>query len=87
MPSPAWATAFPVAGACDGYKLTADLDLDTDRSGDANEGDDYWDGGKGWNPIGSSSTNYTSAFEGGGHVIRNLFISRTRDDVGLFGSV
>ena len=39
------------AGGCAGYELIADLDFDTNGSGGADSGDDYWNGGKGWVPL------------------------------------
>ena len=70
---------------CEGYELTADLDFDTDGSGGANDGDTYWNGGEGWEPIGGA---YQALFEGNGHTIANLFIDRsTESDVGLFSEV
>ena len=39
------------AGGCVGYELIADLDFDTNGSGGADSGDDYWNGGKGWAPL------------------------------------
>ena len=39
------------AGGCVGYELSADLDFDTNGSGGADSGDDYWNGGKGWVPL------------------------------------
>ena len=93
-----YAAAYPGAAAgmgcpadgCEGYELTADLDFDTDGSGVADAGDDYWNGGSGWEPIGTSNAAgeaYDATFEGNGHVIANLHIDR--DDtsyVGLFGA-
>ena len=71
---------------CEGYELTADLDFDTDGSGGSNDGDTYWNGGDGWEPIGDDP--YQAVFEGNGHTIANLFIDRaTQDDVGLFSEV
>ena len=73
------------ANACEGYELTADLDFDTNGSGGADAGDAFWNGGAGWEPIGSDSDPFTTAFEGGWHVVSNLFIDRsTQDGVGLF---
>ncbi len=54
-----YAAAFPNAAAqmgcpssgCDGYELSADLDFDTNASGTADAGDEYWNGGKGWVPL------------------------------------
>ena len=38
---------------CTGYELAADLDFDTNGSGGPDAGDAYWNGGAGWEPIGS----------------------------------
>ena len=63
-PSPdnraAYYGAFPGAvagmgcpnGDCYGYELVADLDFDTNGSGQADAGDAYWNDGAGWEPIG-----------------------------------
>ena len=92
----AYATAFraPYAGmgcpaTCAGYELATDLDFDTDGSGSVDSSDAYWDGGKGWQPIGSGSANaYAADFAGNGYVIDNLYISRgDRESLGLFGVV
>ena len=53
------AAAFPNATAgmgcpsdgCSGYELVADLDFDTNANGQADAGDAYWNGGKGWDPL------------------------------------
>ena len=83
----AYAAAFPTAApcaaisTCNGYTLTADLDFDTNGSGTANAGDDYWNAGAGWVPI----VNYNTEFSGNGHIISNLFINRPSwERVGLF---
>ena len=74
--------------ACEGYELTADLDFDTNGSGGPDAGDAFWNGGAGWEPIGSDSDPFTATFEGGWHVVSNPFIDRsTQDGVGLFGHV
>jgi len=74
------------AAACEGYELTADLDFDANGSGGPDAGDAFWNGGAGWEPIGSDSDPFMATFEGGGHVVSNLFINRgTQDGVGLFG--
>ena len=77
---------------CRGYELTADLDFDENGDGQMTEVDDrtYWSGGDGWAPIGrdADGERYTGAFEGNGHTISHLFISRPQDDEnGLFGSL
>ena len=82
--------AFPraVAGMgcpdvdCSGYELIADLDFDSNGSGQADAGDAYWNDGAGWEPIG-----YSATFEGNSHTIANLFINRTNKWTGLFGYV
>ncbi|MGL1934533.1 MAG: cadherin-like domain-containing protein [Fibrobacterales bacterium] len=44
--------------------------------------------GKGFEPIGRSGASFTGDFDGGGHVIYNLYINRPDEDtVGLFGMV
>ena len=86
-----YAAAFSDAGtgtlcsvaSCAGYELTANLDFDTNGNGEADEGDVYWNSGRGWIPIGESSA-FDSTFEGGGHTISNLHIRRS-PTVGLFG--
>ena len=82
---------------CTGYELTQNLDFDTNDSGGADSGDDYWNGGEGWVPIGGDGTTaagtmlflrnpFTATFEGNGHTIGNLFIETdTIVVVGLFG--
>ena len=83
---PGYAQAFPdampgmgcPATGCVGYELTADLDFDAD--------DAYWNGGLGWEPIGSEASPFTAVFDGNGHTIANLFIDRSgTNEVGLFG--
>ena len=73
---------------CTGYELTADLDFDTDDSGDADVGDTYWNDGDGWAPIGEADAPFIANFMGNRHTVSNLFIDRdTEDEVGLFGAV
>ena len=73
---------------CTGYELTADLDFDTDDSGDADVGDTYWNDGDGWAPIGEADAPFIADFMGNRHTVSNLFIDRdTEDEVGLFGAV
>ncbi len=69
---------------CAGYELTEDLDFDTNDDGMTSvEGDDYWNSGAGWAPIGGD---YNAEFHGNGHTIANLFINRgsASANVGLF---
>lgn len=45
-----------------------------------------WNGGQGFNPIGTDATNYTGIFDGLGHTLSGLTIVRPgQDSVGLFG--
>jgi hypothetical protein len=67
------------SSGCVGYELAADLDFDTNASGAADEGDDFWNSGHGWVPIGASTLHYSGVFEGNGHMISNLFINSSRD--------
>ena len=72
------------AGACAGYELGADLDLDTNGSGGADAGDAYWHGGAGWLPLGTAAEPFAATFEGNGHRIRGLHVQRGAG-AGLFG--
>ena len=81
---------------CIGYELEADLDFNTATATDVggaiviDDKDAYWNGGAGWEPIGTDTppNNYNAVFEGNGHTISNLFINRgAADYIGLFGSV
>ena len=85
----AYADAFPDAitdmgcpDGCYGYELVANLDFDTNGNGRVDAGDDYWNDGAGWEPMGSyNSSNstitvFTGTFDGGNHTISNLYISR-----------
>ena len=46
-----------------------------------------WDPAAGWMPIGSSTTNFTSTFDGNGKTITGLWIDSTADYRGLFGVI
>ena len=71
---------------CSGYELLADLDFDTDGSGDPSAGDAYWNGGAGWVPIGNFRDPFVATFQGNGQRVQNLFIKRpSSNQVGLFG--
>ena len=83
---------------CTGYELTRDLDFDTDgdgathTSGTSDSGDTYHNGGSGWDPLGpssapSDSTHFNATFDGNGHSIHNLFVSRNRNYGGLFAAL
>ena len=71
-------SALP-AYICSGYELRADLDFDENDDNVINAlDDDFWNGGKGWAPVGSSSAPYTAAFRGNGKTVSHLYISRSR---------
>ena len=81
---------------CTGYELVADLDFDTNGSGDPDEGDAYWNDGRGWEPIGRPANPrffwigeaFQSSFDGNGHTISNLFVDRPdKPFSGLFGYI
>ncbi|MDE2887997.1 MAG: leucine-rich repeat domain-containing protein [Gemmatimonadota bacterium] len=74
---------------CIGYELAADLDFDTNGDGAVDAGDNYWNGGAGWAPIGSSGSGneFMTTFEGNGHTVDNLYIDRETSSIGLFGVV
>ena len=93
-----YAAAFPVAASgmgcpsadCIGYELVADLDFDSDDSGEAGagDGDAYWNGGAGWTPIGRGDGNgFSVVFEGNDRSIGNLYVKTTDADAGLFSVV
>lgn len=44
-----------------------------------------WQTGAGWEPIGNTTSGWAGFYDGGGYKIRNLFINRAQNDVGLFG--
>ena len=74
------------SGTCTGYELRADLDFDTDNSGDVDSSDTY----PSWTPLGSPHTSpYTAEFKGNNHTISNLTISgsTTLFRMGLFGTL
>ena len=87
FPTPASGMGCPAA--CTGYELTANVDFDSDGSGSFDSGDNFWNLGNGWTPIGvTGGASYTGIFEGNGHTIANLFSSLgSTANTGLFRSV
>ena len=74
---------------CKGYELQASLDFDTNTKGTRSD-DKYWNGGKGWTPIGDATTGYTGEFKGTNFTISNLYIdvsSAGPKRMGLFGKL
>lgn len=73
---------------CLGYELITDLDFDTNQDEKITSNDLYWIDGLGWKPIGSSENQFSAIFDGNGHEIKNLQISRWEERcVGLFNSI
>ena len=66
--------------------MVNDLDFDTNGNGEADEGDSYWNEGRGWLPIGDSGEPFTATFDGGGYTVSNLYIRRA-PEIGLFGAI
>ncbi len=53
---------------------------------DYEKGGNFYNSGKGWEPIGTESTNFRGTFDGNGYKIKNLYINNPEQDyVGLFG--
>ena len=57
------------------YYLTNDIDASDTVN---------WDSAKGFDPIGTSASEFVGTFDGCGYTISNLFINRTTDYIGLF---
>ena len=78
---------------CKGYELTADINLDTNSDGSFGSGDSLFNGGRGWEPIGDSTSSFNAIFHGNGHTISNLTMDRDVNDPegenlgGLFGEL
>ena len=68
------------------YILMNNLDFQDDGSYSNPSNKNDFITGSGWSSIGTSSSRFFIAFDGGGFEIKNLFISASSDlDVGLFG--
>ena len=75
----------PVVRTCLGYELMADLDFDTDGDGSTHTagvgdpGDDYYNAGAGWAPIGGHGETthqaFTAVFDGNDNDIENLYLN------------
>ena len=64
------------------FILTDDIDMSAYLA----EGGPGWNGGAGWEPIGTNAAPFTGVFNGNGHTISHLFIKRpTQSHCGLFG--
>lgn len=79
-----WGCYPPSRPRCSGFELTRDLDFDTNQNGEFDEGDSFWNGGEGWEPI----SLFMTTFEGNGFAIRNLTINRpVAEEQSLFSDV
>lgn len=67
------------------YILQRDLDFNDDASYDTPSNKTAYTTGSGWLPIGDATTPFTGILEGQQHTIKNLYINRPADSVGLFG--
>ena len=75
----------PVVNTCLGYELMGNLDFDTDGDGSTHTagvgdpGDDYYNGGAGWAPIGGHGETthqaFTATFDGNDNDIENLYLN------------
>ena len=74
------------ADGCVGYELLRDLDFRDVHSYQSGEINQQWISGSGWIPIGIE-TPFTAEFNGGGHIISNLFINSPDRHGGLFATV
>ncbi len=59
---------------------TANIDADTTSS-------ENYNSGKGFSPIGDGTNSFYGSYNGQGHVISNLTIETTDDNIGLFGCI
>lgn len=68
--------------------MKIDLDGDYTLASDISCACSGWNGGAGFNPVGSSGSKFTGSLDGNGNVISDLRINRTgATNVGLFGYV
>ncbi|GEM_PF-3249929 len=63
------------------YVLLNDMDM-SDYLAESGAG---YNGGNGWQPIGSEDSPFSGTFDGGGHVIEHVTLTATEDYAGLFG--
>ena len=97
-------TTTPNKPVCIGYELNDNLDFDTDGDGATytitststgaaagDSGDEYYNGGQGWTPLGDAANPFTAIFDGNDKTIANLFINsigaNALPDIGLFGAI
>jgi hypothetical protein len=84
-----WYDLDAVRDALDAHYVLMN-DLDSATPGYEELASPTANGGKGWQPIGTSDYPFTGTFDGQGHKIEDLFINRPEEEegeVGLFGAV
>lgn len=69
---------------CHGYELKNNVDFDTNKNGTLDAGDEYWNGGRGWIPIGNYNANFNGVFEGNGFALEHFYIAYPGARAGLF---
>jgi len=70
---------------CKGYELVSDLNFDTNGNGQLDSEDEFWNDGKGWDPIGGFYIKLVAEFNGNGHILHNLIMRRPGEPhLGLF---
>jgi hypothetical protein len=70
---------------CQGYELVNDLNFDSNNNGQFDSADQFWNEGKGWDPIGNFGKKLVTEFNGNGHSIFNLTINRPGEPfMGMF---
>ena len=92
-----YAAAYPVSveevvcNNCYGYELARPLDFAAADSYASGAVSTDWTAGDGWRAIGGGRHPFAATFNGNGHAVSSLFITRAaraeRSDGGLFGSV
>lgn len=66
------------------YKLNADIEF---TEADFAEGGEFYNDGKGWEPIGSYSKPFSGTFDGAGHVIKKIQMNQDNSNAGLFNYI
>lgn len=79
-----FSTGGKLVPQCHGYELKNNLNFDTNKNGQLDAQDDYWNDGRGWVPIGNFSSNFVGVFEGNGFALEHFFIAYPGGQVGLF---
>lgn len=76
---PSQVTSGDIRRVCRGYELVSDIDFDTNHNGVFDGEDEFWNDGKGWEPIGSSNNPFTAVFRGNQYTIKNVVSDMDRN--------